>query len=458
MSTRPPYPDDHSGAFPTARSEDEIMEDAPGPNPIELLPHQAQRGDLPRNALPFSETSQRQTRSLRSERSTSPLKRPLAQLGAAGVQVSEAENLYPPLATVTHGIVKGSRIIQRDVEQEGQGRESKQESNELKLAILQLENERRECERLEMLLTSKNAELEGERQKYESRELDWEEKYTELEKERDEVRKGWRKAAKELNKISVQGQGFYQVTDQFLIDKTSVLRYSIRNFAIQYFDGEMKQGVKLRPTEYFEAFIKPLTQPVYEELILSPTRCSSFVQSILWRVLTEEVFEMPFSNSHPGPEAERKFQMWSATTTGLLSEKLDLNDGSKEYQILYERKERRVGYIYKTIEPFSRVMDEGFQKDLFKIISDAVTLDLEISKQVARVTWVFDNGPFNPDLMELEAGENSCPENEEVQLIVAPGLKKRGKSTGDGFKTENTLLLIQVSCEPVLARRKKKSR
>jgi hypothetical protein len=28
-------------------------------------------------------------------------------------------------------------------------------------------------------------------------------------------------------------------------------------------------------------------------------------------------------------------------------------------------------------------------------------------------------------------------------------LKKRGKSTGEDFKLENTLLLTEVSCEPV---------
>ena len=55
----------------------------------------------------------------------------------------------------------------------------------------------------------------------------------------------------------------------------------------------------------------------------------------------------------------------------------------------------------------------------------------------------------DPKLMELEAGENPKSENQEIQLIVTPGLRKRGKSTGDEFKTENTLLLMQVSCEPV---------
>jgi hypothetical protein len=89
-----------------------------------------------------------------------------------------------------------------------------------------LEDARIKCKKLEDDLFEKSAELA----KRES-------ELTERESELAEARKGWRKVASELNKIRTKGQGFYQVTDQYLIDKTNSLRYSIRNFSIQYFEG-----------------------------------------------------------------------------------------------------------------------------------------------------------------------------------------------------------------------------
>ncbi len=139
-------------------------------------------------------------------------------------------------------------------------------------------------------------------------------------------------------------------------------------------------------------------------------------------------------------------------TTGLLLDTADLNEGGDAYNKLERQKTVIVDHIRKTIEQFQRRMNEAFEQELFKIINDAIALDREISRQVATVIWVFENGKFDPSSMELEAGENSNAENHEVQLIVAPGLKKRGKSTGEDFKVENMLLLMEVSCKPVLYR------
>ncbi len=44
------------------------------------------------------------------------------------------------------------------------------------------------------------------------------------------VRRAWRQASSELNKVLAQSQGFYHVTDTDLIQKATQLRYNIRNF------------------------------------------------------------------------------------------------------------------------------------------------------------------------------------------------------------------------------------
>ncbi len=136
-------------------------------------------------------------------------------------------------------------------------------------------------------------------------------------------------------------------------------------------------------------------------------------------------------------------------TTGLLLDTANSSEGGDNWDKVERKKLSFVDHIRETIEPFQRRMDEGFEQELFKIINDAVSLYREISRQVATVIWVFENGKFDPSSMELEAGENPKAGNHEVQLIVSPGLKKRGKSTGEDFKVENTLLLMEVSCEPV---------
>jgi len=153
--------------------------------------------------------------------------------------------------------------LQRDLEEESSHRK-------------QLENELSERETLLAEILSKS-------------ESDLVEKNREL----DEVRKGWRKLAGELNKIRAQGQGFYQVTDAYLIEKTNSLRYSVRNFAIQYFDGKMKHSVEIEYGDFVKRYIEPTTPlhpKAYLDLSISPTMCSSLIQGIIWRVLTGDVF------------------------------------------------------------------------------------------------------------------------------------------------------------------------
>lgn len=151
----------------------------------------------------------------------------------------------------------------------------------------------------------------------------------------------------------------------------------------------------------------------------------------------------------PDPEAERKFQAWRATTTNLVMDAVNLNEGGDAHEKLEKQKLGIRDDIYEAIEPFARYVDAGFKQEILKILEDAIVLDKEISKQVARVIWVFDRGEFDHSSMVLEGEEKPQIGRKEVQLVVAPGLKKRGKSTGEDFKLENMLLRTEVSCEPV---------
>jgi hypothetical protein len=112
----------------------------------------------------------------------------------------------------------------------------------------------------------------------------------------EDLRKRWKQAARELDKARSQSQGFYQVTDNYLIDQTTQLRYNIRNFAIQYFGGELRKGRSKFETKpaYWDKYMMPTTagDPLgCEVLMMSPERRPSVVEAFLWRFLVGHVFD-----------------------------------------------------------------------------------------------------------------------------------------------------------------------
>jgi hypothetical protein len=160
------------------------------------------------------------------------------------------------------------------------------------------------------------------------------------------------------------------------------------------------------------------------------------------------------SDHEKNPEAERKFQIWSATTTGFVFDSIDMTEGSEAYKFVQSEKEYLKSRVCETIDPFMRSRESGHSQDLLRIMDNALALDSEICRQVARVEWVFPSRKldimYDPAAMELEKGEKPSKVNQKVLLAVSPAMKKRGKSTGEDFKAENILVPMEVSCEPVI--------
>lgn len=151
----------------------------------------------------------------------------------------------------------------------------------------------------------------------------------------------------------------------------------------------------------------------------------------------------------PRPEAERKFQSWSATTTNLLLGICDTEKGSRADQDFQRHKSSYLEkHITEVIGGFSRSTGSEYTDQLNQILDDALKLDKEVSRQQARVIWTFDlDSPhFDPETMELENGDAHPKKNPEVLFVVAPSLVKRGKSTGEDFETENMLVKMTVVC------------
>ena len=108
----------------------------------------------------------------------------------------------------------------------------------------------------------------------------------------------------------------------------------------------------------------------------------------------------------------------------------------------------------KQLAPLTKSKYEGFSTQIFDIINEALDLDQLFSKQVADISWTMgadEAGSFNEAIMELQQGEKRTLDGQKVQLVVAPGLIKRDKSTGEDYETESMLLTITVSCELITA-------
>lgn len=147
-------------------------------------------------------------------------------------------------------------------------------------------------------------------------------------------------------------------------------------------------------------------------------------------------------------ETERKFHTWSATTVRLLLDAQDAQEKSRNRVHMTSLKSQCVNKIINIVGPLIREAKHTLSSQLFVIISRAYELDQEIGQQVARITLQFptrDSVQFFPEAMELEKGVYSeC--SREVCMVVAPGVLKQGKSTGEGFDDKILLLKSIVSC------------
>ncbi|ROW15755.1 hypothetical protein VPNG_02134 [Cytospora leucostoma] len=296
------------------------------------------------------------------------------------------------------------------------------------------------------------------------------------------VTRQWKKAATELDTLRSQRQGFYQVTDDCLTTLIRQLRYSILSFSIQYFGGEPQTPAGAEVGSSWGKKIMEDTTPgsrAFNDYLDSRKHCPSIIQAFIWRVLSHVVFDRvhwvgdrdlrwkvlelynqlePKDSNLSLPtryEQFRKFQVWRASTTGLVLDLLatrspsGMDNETSTLRSLYAER------ISKSVAPFFRSKPDGHLDLLCQIIQEAVDLDQEISRQVARVQWVFEptstDHPFSfsnqAGAMELEKDEINPPDEDPmVHLVIAPGVKKRGRSTGECFDEEVWLVPMEVTC------------
>lgn len=122
----------------------------------------------------------------------------------------------------------------------------------------------------------------------------------------------------------------------------------------------------------------------------------------------------------------------------------------EEGQYVSGRLKERAQDLCAQLAPLTKSKHESFKAQIFAIIEEALDLDQLFSKQVADVCWTFgadEARRFNEASMELQQAEKRAVDGQEVQFVVAPGLIKRGRSTGEDYEMTSILLRTTVSCE-----------
>ena len=149
-------------------------------------------------------------------------------------------------------------------------------------------------------------------------------------------------------------------------------------------------------------------------------------------------------------EAERKFQIWKATTMALIVESLKTIDGNEYRSTIESFSSNLSQQILEVIQCFVGDSDEGISINLRNIIENSVALDRKISKLTARIEWTFQPVEgrllFDPDCMEVDIGVATPQSGQVVDVAISPVLKKRGKSTGEDFDVADNLLKMGVAC------------
>ncbi|KAF2649413.1 hypothetical protein K491DRAFT_721680 [Lophiostoma macrostomum CBS 122681] len=308
-----------------------------------------------------------------------------------------------------------------------------------------------------------------------------EEELRETQAELDEIRRYWKQATRELDKLQRQGQqsGFYQITDNYLIQLINVLRYNINNLAVQYFSEPSTiaevHGEDTTPLSIYLRFANPRTA-IRDRFLNDAEHRPTIIKAFMWKVLVTEIYgklrwagRSSFSlwslqdtlkpkkdaNAHwstcADTEAERKYNIWRATTVNHVLDAMDEQAKLKADEKVQQWKRKLVENIEAVIGAYRKPhAQEGYEQQLLEILDEWLNLDKEISRQTASVEWLFQerwfNPVFDPSTMVLEKGEAPPKEKQHISLVTSPGVVKRGKSTGEDFENVALLLPMEVSC------------
>ncbi|KAL5341309.1 hypothetical protein BJX70DRAFT_396028 [Aspergillus crustosus] len=289
--------------------------------------------------------------------------------------------------------------------------------------------------------------------------------------ESDHLRKQWRESVNELNRFMRQSQGYNPLTDEELTQKVKQLRLAIRDFTVVHFEQDIRDPRHFQSSvKFIRTYLKVPRSTLEPYFQSGPTR-AILLKAFMWAYLDREIFgQFRWAPKKPAkaitvirdfleplrehesdeiPQAQRRLQDWVASTSALVLDVLNLEERASDHRRDLLKDESR--FLAKYLTPLSLSKISVFEDDLCDILNRSLDLDEEIGKHLASFTWSYPRAElpcrFDSTIMELGNSHEQVTKSHEVQLVLAPGLDKRGKSSGDRFDQVNPLLKMEVTCE-----------
>lgn len=291
----------------------------------------------------------------------------------------------------------------------------------------------------------------------------------------------------ELNRLIGSTQGFSKMDDSEFRTKADQLRGDIRNMTLCHLEGTDELKISDSTYALFSQRLQ-LPEPLLKDYLQSSSTRAEVVQAFMWETLRVDIFSRfrwipqqpseamktmsiflgeyhtarprysqveqlthtrlePFQTPDIDivPDAKRKFHTWRATTTNIMMEILGLDreqvlkDASKLCQ---EQASLITNDLSDLLQPSCRGTVEDLLIDIF---DQSLILSEMIDTQLASITWSDTKrkhkaGQSDPHMMDFQY-EKSHPSHEPRRLVIAPGLVRRGKSSGDSFDVEEVEIL-----------------
>lgn len=145
-------------------------------------------------------------------------------------------------------------------------------------------------------------------------------------------------------------------------------------------------------------------------------------------------------------DALRRYHMWRAMTAQMIF-RTDTDEKEQDEWTRFENDliQDHFGRVATVLEIS---MEGQFEISLRQIFRKALNLDRELSRQVAVVHWVFQDAKDHASAGAPDGGahQDRASQNPQdgVHVIVAPGVTKRGKSSGEDFGEVITLVPAEI--------------
>ncbi|KAF7552714.1 hypothetical protein G7Z17_g4126 [Cylindrodendrum hubeiense] len=262
---------------------------------------------------------------------------------------------------------------------------------------------------------------------------------------KEEFKQLWKKNAAEFNIRMVNDRGFKPLDDKAFIDKVSLLRRNIRDFAYQHFNNwPIESRHSSRSVE-----------DIAEVLDLQPSalsrefKLSSIVRAYIWAVLDYQVFTRNLVQVDQ-QERMHQFELWKARTSTLL-QSTNASRGHKKWNGSQDKKICDIADYLSDLLPVT-TKRKDINEAISMIWNDAVGLDMIMNTQASGLILSYGHTHSKPlrlddDRMQVESERALIPNKSRVTLVLAPALVRKGDIDGKPLAQEVYLLKMLVSCD-----------